>query len=333
MCALRCLLAAGVAALSLAPYEASAAAQPGAANGWWYAGRAGEAPQRQLVFIDRGTVRAQGGEASARVMAVFEQPRGGMKAFAMTYAFRCAARQFQTRDAVFTTIANRQEAENGLLDDWSAVVPGSVAATLLDAACHGRFDREARRIAAAPMVEASRIFRGEIQSAAAPQRGPARRSAPRAGGGLLTRDELLRCMGAPSNAVSDWPACREVRGLATRAPVVPAGPGRPQMQCRGTLYSRGNADGSFAADLSFAGGQAVLSLRPDAYRFSGRYPFSQSGGRIDILMRNNITVSYFPGTGELAFSFVNYWEDDDIDPRNPFPVEYSARIDYRATCS
>ncbi len=219
---LRHLLAAGAAALSSTGLETSSIAQPAVpAAGWWYVGEAGRAPQRQVIFIDRSSVRARGGEARVRAMQVFEQPREGMKGLAVTYAFRCTARHFQTHDVVFTTTAGAEEP--GVFDDWAPVAPNSVAALLLDAACFARFDSAARRIAGAPLAEAQGIFRNLDR--APPQVAAA---APR-GGGLMPRDQLVQCLGAsPPNT----PACREARASAERGRA--AAPGKPQGPARAT---------------------------------------------------------------------------------------------------
>jgi hypothetical protein len=217
--------AAGAVALSSTFLQSVASAQPasGPATGWWYAGRSGEAPQRQLVFIDRGTVRTRAGNAGARVMAVFEQPRGDVKAFVITYGFQCRARRFQTRDAIFTTTAGTNEPEAGIAQDWTGVEPGSVAALVLDAACSGSMSNEARRIAGAPVEEAGRMFADRAPMAPT---GPM----PRAGaGGLLSRDELAGCLRQNAGPVSA--ACRNARASAERGRA--GARGRSQAPVRG----------------------------------------------------------------------------------------------------
>jgi hypothetical protein len=111
-----------------------------------------------------------------------------VKAFAITYELQCAARRFRSRDVVFSTTANTEAPESGVIDEWSGAAPGSVAALVLDAACFGRMDSEARQIAGAPRAEAERIFaERRVVADAAPT--------PRAGsGGLLPRDQVAACL-------------------------------------------------------------------------------------------------------------------------------------------
>lgn len=194
------IFAAAGAAVSM---PAQAEAQP--AQGWWYAGQSGQAPQRQLIFVDRPSVRRSGDSASARAMHVFEQPRGDVRAFAITYAFLCGARRFQSRDAVFSTTSNTENPHNGIVDDWSAAAPGSVAALILDAACAGRFDSEAHSIAGTPFAAADAMFRGTPQQVA---------TGPQTGGGLLSRDQVTACLSG--SAPQDSPACRQARASAER---------------------------------------------------------------------------------------------------------------------
>ncbi len=85
--------------------------------------------------------------------------------------------------------------------------------------------------------------------------------------------------------------------------------------------------------LSFEGQQAVIDFRPDAYDLSGRYRFSHSGGAVVLTLRDNVFVRYEVASRSLSAGFMHYWGGEDVDPRNPFPVQYSERIDYRATCS
>lgn len=201
-------LAAGAAAFAVTSTPLPAQrSRPAAAPDWWYATSTAQPPQRSLIFVDRSTVRRTAGEASARTLQAFEQPRGDVRAFAITYDFRCGARHYRARDALFYTTANTQAPENGVVDDWSPVVAGSVAAQILDAACNGRFDGAARRIAGAPMAEAARMF---SERAALAQAAPEPRPGP---SGLMSRDELLLCL---DGLARDTPACRDARASTAR---------------------------------------------------------------------------------------------------------------------
>jgi hypothetical protein len=326
MC-VRVLLAAGVAALSSVLYAAPAAAQP--ATGWWYAGRSGEAPQRQLVFIDRASGRAQRGEASARAMSVFEQPRGDVKAFAITYAFRCAARQFQTSDAVFTTTANTQEPETGIVDDWGAVVPGSVAAILLDAACFGRFGREAQRIAAAPLSEAGAIFARLTATVQAP---PTRRpNAPPTRTAQECFADTDRQRG--DACFEEVMAAESARQDADRARLATMG-ARGPFQCSGSVHSEGQLSGRFSVSLSFSDGQGVIRLLPDPYRLSGRYNARLSGDTVELALPNNIVARFYVAVSQFNMRLTHSWDEEDLDPNNPYGTyRVSERVQYLAQCS
>lgn len=319
------VLAAGAVALPLTIIAASGAAQTGtAASGWWYVGRSGQAPARQLVFVDRSTMRRSGDEASTRAMQVFEQPRQNIRAFAITYAFQCSARRIQSRDVRFTTIANREEPENGVIDDWSAVAPGSVAALLLDASCSGRFASEARRIVGAPLAEAQAIFRSSMTTT---QATPAL-SATSLNSRPVPR--LADCHAMPEPEASH---CVLAVGEAELARLDAALP-RRQLQCSGNVHSEGQVAGRFSASLSFLNRQGVVSFRPDPYGLSGRYPIRLADGAFELTLPNNIVARLYGRATQFSVRFTYSWDEEDLDPNNPFGTyRVSAGIQYLGDCS
>ncbi len=315
------ILAAGAAALSLSASE-PASGQP-SNGGWWYAGQSGQAPNRQLIFMDRSTMRRAGDSASTRVMIVFERPRGEVRGFAITYEFQCGAKRIQSRDALFTTTANMIETENGIVDQWSPAVSGSVAFLVLAATCYDRFDSAARQIVGAPLVEAERMF----QSAAALAnlgRAPTREDCL-----AMPEPEGSECVGVVGGAA-----------LARLDAVLP----RQRSQCSGDVYADGREAGRFAVSLSFSDRQGTLRFQPDPYRLSGRYRAQLAGDSIELLLPNNIVANYSPVHSQLRMRFVWRWTSEEyMGPQaglanagNPFaPVEVgqSARIELLGRCS
>ncbi|MEA3043160.1 MAG: hypothetical protein QOH47_998 [Sphingomonadales bacterium] len=312
--------AGAVALLSTVPQSRAVAQTGGAPAGWWYAGQAGQTPQRQLIFVDRSTVRSAGGNASGRAMAVFEQPRGDLKAFAITYELQCGARRFRTRDALFTTIAGTEEPEAGIAQDWTEAGPGSVAALVLDAACFGRMDGAARRIAGPPLAEAESIFRGAVQIAAAP-------SVPRR---LLPRDELACRLrhGESAQQVSQHPdatpaGCRvDARAAhsdAVARTVPTRGTARPaampaSMLCEGQQVVT-NADGEssthpFHFRVAFAPGQLTITNTDGGYPMpAGRYSYDQEGDQVLIPLTGGSTARLSLGSGQFRVSWTFTYRD------------------------
>lgn len=333
------IVAAGAAALSLTASEpatgqpASGAADMSGATGWWYAGQAGQAPARQLIFIDRSTVRARGGEASLRAMQVFEQPRGDVRAYAITYEFRCGARRFQSRDALFTTTGSGDVPESGIVDAWSAAVPGSTAALLLDAACFGRFESAARRIAGAPTAEAGRMFRAAPVTASTT---PARPALP-----SNAAPTLEGCLQMPPGPASE--ACITTVLEHDREAMLARLPRNP-LQCSGDILADGNFVGRFSATLSFVNGDGIMSLRPDPFRLSGRYMAAGTGDHAELFLPNDIRVRYTFSPSQLRSRFTHYWTSEEymgpqaglVNAGNPFaPVQMqnSDSIELLAHCT
>jgi hypothetical protein len=135
-------------------------------------------------------------------MLIFEQPRGDVTAFSITYDFQCNARQFQTRDAVFMTTANTQDSENGVVNAWGAVTTGSVSDLLQNAACHNQFGADAHQVMTSPAAEAPALFR-RVASTATP---PARRGEtppPSPSGPIICRG-VMYIDGAAARSINAW---------------------------------------------------------------------------------------------------------------------------------
>jgi hypothetical protein len=306
---------AGAAALSTAPQSTAAEQGGGASAVWWYVAQSGQAPQRQLAFLDRAAVTHSGDAASARVLHIFERPRGDVRSFAITYAFRCAARHYQSRDVVFDTTANRFEREDGVVDDWSPVVPNSIAATVLEVACFSRFERGARAIADTPMDEAARILGFQplpIAEDPAPRgAAPALRT-----GRLMPRDQLVQCLRGTG---PDTPACREARASAERGRAARTGSAQPAG--RGGAAAGGESyaqllDRIIQADSEGwefntyeSGSMQIVDMRRDARgnlsMLRGNYRYGRGNPRYYGTILGGVRISTGPEEPWVEAHFVN----------------------------
>jgi hypothetical protein len=139
---------------------------------------------------------------------VFENPQdGGIKAFEMTYDFRCAAGQQRRHDIIFTQADGTPQPSALAPASWSAVSPGTPTATVREIACGGALPSGATSIAGIPFASAARFFPAPAMASAAPVRGAG-------SGGLLSRDALVACLRQTSGPVSA--ACRDARASAAR---------------------------------------------------------------------------------------------------------------------
>jgi hypothetical protein len=215
-----CAVLAGAAA-SILLTAASPPAED-AARQWALVEREGSAPERSLLFVDRGSLRRDGDNASARAALVFESPQeGGIKGFEVSYDFRCGARQQRRHDIIFTQADGAAQPSALPPAGWSTVAPDTPTAAVHAIACGGAFPAGAVSIAGTPAASASRFFPATQMANAA----PAART-PR----LVPRDELVCRLqhGETPAQVSAHPdpapaACRGAAlaaGRATARPVL-----------------------------------------------------------------------------------------------------------------
>jgi hypothetical protein len=242
----------------------TAAAPPESlARQWMLVERDGSAPDRSLLFVDRGSISREGDNARARAALVFEQPRDGIKGFEASYDFRCGARQQRRRDIVFTQADGAAQPSALAPAGWSAVSPDTPAASVNLIACGGPLPPDAISIAGTPMANASRFFAPPQLASAAPVSASGHR--------LVPRDELMCRLqhGETAAQVSAHPdpapaACRSA-AMSARSPA-PTAPVRTATESYRRLL-----DGIIRADaqdwqtnIYEPGSMAIVDVRHDA---------------------------------------------------------------------
>jgi hypothetical protein len=245
----------------------SAPAERGARQ-WALVERGGSAPDRSLLFVDPGSLRRDGDNASARAALVFERPQeGGIKGFEVSYDFRCGARQQRRHDIIFTQANGAAQPSALAPSSWSAVAPGTPAATIREIACGGALPAGAVSIAGSPIANASRLFPVPQLASAA----PGARTPPR----LVPRDELT-CRLQRGETAAQVSAHPDPAPAACRAGAATASPHRfPVAECEGTIYAENQTLGHFSARLVFnIGFGADVNLDPDPYHLTGEYQYA-----------------------------------------------------------
>jgi hypothetical protein len=139
---------------------AAAQASPTTGRDWWFFGQMAQpAPDRRVVFVDRNSMGRRGGEASLRAMMVFERVQeGGIRAFEVTWEFRCDQHEQRVRDGLFTLADGSMQPGYAPPDPWSPVAVESGTQSLMRAACADHLPAEAHALDRPPGAEAARIF-------------------------------------------------------------------------------------------------------------------------------------------------------------------------------